>query len=375
MSSQACWESGLYEIVFRFASQLERLELEGFESISLPPLSFPRLRSLCISDSFESDHAENPHFDAPHLDAPCLREVFLRYGPVKQLQASLPKTQLTKLHLLADLADCLAFVAHTPNLVELQIFCDDTGHLDSPSSTFIVLPHLCSILLGVGPSVDMIQYLTLPALDRLEISVDEDSDDVANFVDDLVTRSACTLRQLDLCLHQAESWWLPNFLDSIPLHSLQDLTLRAPDDVALSDLWLDVAGTRLPALKSLAIRECQFHVNLAELVDTLAARTKEVPGVARLKSFQLSFGVDRRMGGRPGDVEIKSPSKSDPQVKDALNKLHDLRAQGLRIDIRSKLETLSSGNIDSKIVRTPLLATEKDASLTISYFLLTFALD
>ncbi|KAJ7644494.1 hypothetical protein FB45DRAFT_1021259 [Roridomyces roridus] len=56
------------------------------------------------------------------------------------------------------------------------------------------------------------------------------------------------------------------------------------------------------------------------------------------------------MGARNGVVEIKSSNETDQEVKDALHKLHDLRAQGLRVDIRSDFESLSAGNIDSKII-------------------------
>ncbi|KAJ7644478.1 hypothetical protein FB45DRAFT_898052, partial [Roridomyces roridus] len=343
----------LYETVSRFSSQLESLTLSSLYSISLPACPFPRLKKLSIADGLlSSDEDDRPHLDAPHLDAPCLREVVLKDECAKALQTALPKTDLTKLVLGANVADCLAILAHTPNLQELDMVSNDAGDV-GPSPTFTVLPRLDSIRLGRDASVEILPYLTLPALECLSIRVDPVTHSTANWVNELVTRSGCTLRQVDLFLRHADDGWLDDFLDSVPLHSLRDLALRAPD-CNLGHLLRNVAEqpeNQLPALESLAIHDCQFYVNLADLVDMLAARTKEVPGVAPLKSFQLSFGMaDGPQAGRGGEVDMKPSSWVDRKIKAALEKLHDLRARGLRVEISSDFETLGSGDIDSKIV-------------------------
>ncbi|KAJ7644493.1 hypothetical protein FB45DRAFT_824676, partial [Roridomyces roridus] len=114
----------LYETVSRFSSQFESLTVSSFRPIQLPPVPFPRLRKLFISDGIWGWEDEIAHYDGPYLNAPSLREVVLKGECVKMLQTALPKTQLTKLSLEADLADCLAILAHTPNLQELEIISE-----------------------------------------------------------------------------------------------------------------------------------------------------------------------------------------------------------------------------------------------------------
>ncbi|KAJ7644492.1 hypothetical protein FB45DRAFT_1115966 [Roridomyces roridus] len=341
-----------YHTISRFSSQLKTLTLSTLAgSITIPPRPFPRLEKLSIdSENSGDEDDDDDETSAPRLDAPRLREVVLNNAAVKQLQATLPKRQLTKLDLTADLGDCLAFLRHTPNLQELAI---DSSDFDHGALVPVTLPRLRSIHIGLLTSPEMLRYLTLPVLDRLSISVYVGSDETSASVNYMLERSGCTLRQLDLSLHHTDSEWLDDFLDFVSLPSLRELTLRAPDGTygALNNLLRNVAQNRtLPALESLVIHECQFHVDLTKFVDMLAARTKNAPGVARLKSFQLSFGVDPVQGGRRDYVEIEPSNKADRDVKDSLEKLHKLRAQGLQVDIRSDFKTLNSGKIDSGII-------------------------
>ncbi|KAJ7644535.1 hypothetical protein FB45DRAFT_861861 [Roridomyces roridus] len=244
-------------------------------------------------------------------------------------------------------------LAHTPTLEKLSIIDGDggTGPPEIPESTAVTqLLRLHTLSFQVDECADILQYLILPALKDLTITLSDDEVWEAP-LRSLLARSKCPLRKLHFGLMDwAPARVLEALLASVRLPSVQDLTIRAPDgaDDAIGDLFRFMGDTSLlPALESLTIAECEFHVSLPALVEMLQSRMRsEIEGTAKLTSFALSFG--------PGSGYRKGREICHYQtfaVDDALDALRKLCAQGLKMDIQSEFDQLGE-NIDLKMVRS-----------------------
>ncbi|KAJ7253281.1 hypothetical protein C8J57DRAFT_1137539 [Mycena rebaudengoi] len=109
----------------------------------------------------------------PSLDAPHLREVSLGGVQLINWQTSLPWNQLTTLKLISfHVDDCLNALAHTPHLEILIFYTDDEWPASpNPASSHRILPRLHTISIGSEASPAILDSLTLPSLNHLDLTV------------------------------------------------------------------------------------------------------------------------------------------------------------------------------------------------------------
>ncbi|KAJ7613122.1 hypothetical protein FB45DRAFT_1112855 [Roridomyces roridus] len=275
---------------------------------------FPCLERLGVFDPKSVSTPPSP------LYAPRLREVTFGELSLTRWRKSLPWTQITKLYLGTDKI--------------------------SPSTrqgrSGLRFHHLSPF----ATCASSLSNLIVPALERLTIVLASEPTDDSRIVSALIERSGCTLRSLELDLWFARKQSLDSFLEDVPLQSLRELTLRDPygKDDAIEELldYLTLRGLPnppLPLLESFGIQGCQFHVHLPPVVDMLRSRMKEG---AKLKKFQLSFGPSPDSEPRT-DAEIFY-QQEDCGIDAALDKLSDLRARGLEVDICSTVKW-STGSV------------------------------
>ncbi|KAJ7641454.1 hypothetical protein FB45DRAFT_1125274, partial [Roridomyces roridus] len=310
------------------------------------PRAFSRLRKLQIY---------SPHVVLQSFDAPQLREVVLHSHSLKEWRNILPCVQLTKVELLVcNIEEYLVLLSQTINLEELTIL-DELYHHNTPirigtTSVPVQLPRLHTVSLWPEESCRLFQYMTLPALADVTITVTMNWD--WNMFADLVSESKCLLQKLSLSLDGVAGDTMLKFLDVVreELTSVRELTLICPSNQtnAFERLFGTIAKdlTLMPALESFNITECQFHVPFPPLVRMLAARTQhDKEGVAKLKSFQLTFDPENgREDGEMRDEDV------DSKILGALEDLRGLLSQGLQVSIQSECERLGS-NIDPRLIR------------------------
>ncbi|KAJ7644501.1 hypothetical protein FB45DRAFT_1115989 [Roridomyces roridus] len=196
------------------------------------------------------------------------------------------------------------------------------GFPDLNTWTWVILPRLVSIHCADSFDPALLGYLTLPALE------------------DLIARSQCSIRKLDISAYFAGHERLRGFLELPGLRSIQDLTLRGSDgtDGALEELFLQLeTPSFLPLLESFAVHGCEFLIPLPAVVNMLQARTERAEGEAKLRSFQLLFGGDYSNGWEDAQID-----NLDASVEMQLNKIRGLDSQGLKVDIQSNFKFWNS---------------------------------
>ncbi|KAJ7141667.1 hypothetical protein C8R43DRAFT_954621 [Mycena crocata] len=221
------------------------------------------------------------------LDAPRLREVELDAVDIRDWQESLPWHLLTTLDLwFSDVAQCLGILPHTPNLEHL-LYRSETEESPHPSTSISVLPHLKSILTVGECSGEILDYLTLPALETLHLIPE-----CAAALGPLMARSRSSPQILELNIYEPDYTLIHKCISSLPTIRELRVSCESLTDDVLSDLFEALANnpSLIPALESLDIAECPISVDLLLLERMLSARTTDA-GVSKLSSSILGGPV------------------------------------------------------------------------------------
>ncbi|KAJ7463377.1 hypothetical protein FB451DRAFT_465197 [Mycena latifolia] len=321
-------QDAIISTLTQHASQWISLDLRSTRPLYLP------IDSLCAPySSLQTLKLDIHRWDhdatciTAFLNAPRLQNV--RLSNLKLAHISLPWGQLTNLDLWGQsLEECLDILAQTPNLESLTL---SLIWSEQPALIPLTFPHLRTLSLMPDPDLTLFNFLTLPALERLELS--EISQQGAAAVESLITRSRCSLRALAL----SQTMFTPAYECFWTLESLAEVSLRFAewhkDD--FSHLFETLTENRaiLPGLETLNIDQCVHDVDVHDLATMLSARSRGIEGTAKLKSFRLSF-----------DADVGAMS-----VRRALTELASLRVEGVKIDLTS-LPKWATRNINSHMM-------------------------
>ncbi|KAJ7858595.1 hypothetical protein B0H13DRAFT_2356452 [Mycena leptocephala] len=245
--------------VARHSSRWGNLDLSSEGSLTFPPdvegpfsaLTRISLRSFPCSGGLTT---------IPILcGSTLLREVCLDGVELANWHASLPWMQLTKLEIfLHAVAECVAMVAHTPNL-EVLIFtteCNDAGFPpNAPLPAPCTLPRLHTLHIGLETSPQLMEYLVTPSLEHLHL--DWLDMECSGYMRRLIARSGCSLRTLVLWIYYPDLVPIFDCVSHVPsLRQLQLTWLGATtNDYSSLFKFLAEYPTVLPALESFTIDE------------------------------------------------------------------------------------------------------------------------
>ncbi|KAJ7203871.1 hypothetical protein GGX14DRAFT_648112 [Mycena pura] len=269
------------------------------------PSSLPVLESFTLSDIQTGSSLRH---------APQLRELSLRNSSWA-IQLGLPLNKLTKLDLIRfDITPLLAVLAYTPNLECLQLAYGYATEDTQVVPLSVLLPHLHTFVCEQDPSTMVLQYLTLPALERIEL-VYYLSDAGVRAILSCVARSCSTIRTLNinhLAFNDAY-----DCLRSLPtIRHLCLSQLSWSNDQQDSFFAAMVSGGCLPVLESLTCEECWPQIRADKLIAVVSARWLGVEGTTKLNSVSLDFDED-----------------SNPEFANAFDQLYELGRQGLKLAI------------------------------------------
>ncbi|KAJ7462162.1 hypothetical protein FB451DRAFT_1267980 [Mycena latifolia] len=258
--------------------------------------SFPLLRtlSICVSDGDDHDFTVDIEI---FTNSPLLREVSLSKTPTSSF--SLPWHQLSKFTGTAyTIDDCLEVLDLIPNLTE----CAFAAHsvYDAPASRQVTHSNLQSLTLfndsevdRSACSADILAYLSLPALQTLEV-IDSEADDFDEIFDGFLSRSSPPLRKFTIRLAYATRFYTTSFLH---MPKLVDLEIWNPTASFVSDFFDyfdDWDTTFLPELQHLAFLGCrtimpEIYDMLELLQPSLAGRwrARNRTEFAKKESFRL----------------------------------------------------------------------------------------
>ncbi|KAJ7684168.1 hypothetical protein DFH06DRAFT_1020 [Mycena polygramma] len=329
-------------IVGQYSAQWQNLKLNSRGPISFPHDirgPFPSLTKLHL----RSPYAEGVSILPAISNAAHLREVDL-VSIYPENWRSIPWSQLTRLNLSDFKIDtCLDILAHASNLEALNFICGmPNSGPPLAVSLPLILPHLHTIRVVGEYGAELLDYLALPALDVLSLQLTNESTEQ---ISGMVTRSGCTPRSLIFYTYDPAFEQIYRCMTMVPWLRALEMAYLAGSAADYHLFFETLAqGSILPALESLQITDCGPEIALPTLVRMLKARTTDTDGLAKLQSFSLLFEDD-------GDHEPGiNGAKRDARVEDALATLHEMRSQGLKVDIKSKIKWLSQ-NISSQIIR------------------------
>ncbi|KAJ7644640.1 hypothetical protein FB45DRAFT_1116289 [Roridomyces roridus] len=332
----------LCQLLSAYSGRWRSLTLATMQNGVLP-IHLSGTFSSLITLSIESFGSSAEPMVIPMLQAPRLVELKLDSGRVMSLwETILPWTQLTKLELNEGLEHWSQFLPRTPNLEVLRItdsFRDGVPPNQIQFIPMIVLPQLHTLDFFLTDCCDLIQYLTLPALENLTIHFTPSWN--WDMMELFVQRSRCTVRNIELWVEIMEADLIVDFFEDLqwPLSSVRQLTINTPTQNMLLSLFDALSDDDrvqfLPVLETLKIGDVQFNIPLIPIVDMLSARMQRVPdkdgNVANLKSFELTFGSE--LSSTRDDAELDE--HMDSQMEEVLEQLRRLQSGGLRVDIQS----------------------------------------
>ncbi|KAK7062176.1 F-box domain-containing protein [Favolaschia claudopus] len=276
--------SRLRDVIHKYAPRFEYLELDfgqaDLRSMQLETVSFPRLLCAAIGDQYGPDPDRfNPvevFSNAPILnDLRCITDSVLSYY-------SPPLSQLTKFD---GEIDTMQLFAQAPNLIEVTC---SVVYLDPPPTSMISHPNLQSLTLV--PSIheqkplDILQHLTLPALQSLRISDMEDLTYPA--LDSFLDRSQPPLRTLSIRADDEDfDWETVSGLVSETLENLEVIFPPLHVQSAILRPMSSVFALPFPRLQTLTLRT-RAGISYDDLIRFLDIRTS-LPELATLRSFHL----------------------------------------------------------------------------------------
>ncbi|KAJ7191863.1 hypothetical protein GGX14DRAFT_596803 [Mycena pura] len=188
------WETFNFKCMFAVPYPME--EIEG------------RVPLLCTL-TIESDG--NPGGDPPQTpitafsNAPLLREARLVYASARWM--TLPWAQLTTLSFIGWKRDCLQILQQTLNLEVLTVTSFDNSHTHPVTSVHCRLDRLRSLTFeyhAYASSIDLLDFLTLPALTHLGVAKERQHTRHAPHLLSFIERSRCPLRSVSFGLVDSE---------------------------------------------------------------------------------------------------------------------------------------------------------------------------
>ncbi|KAJ7182584.1 hypothetical protein C8R43DRAFT_1054495 [Mycena crocata] len=266
---------------------------------------FPALKTLAFVHSVQPSTAAVTAF----INAPKLIKVQLSFGcslhPIVLPWSQLSILRCESLHV----GDCLKLLRETTQIVEFTAYLIEGGA--PPHSPPLVLPSLRSLhLLREECHMDFLQHLTLPTLETLSISFE--NDDIPRFLS-FLSRSGCSLLRIIFDAWPFDQLELSKCLEAMP--SLQELKLWRPQyftDAFL--LQLADPALLLPNLTSLELNHVYpIQFTMPALVGMLASRWN---APVRLESFRT--------------VLHKASTSTDPE---SVFRLQALVASGMQVQI------------------------------------------
>ncbi|KAJ7780205.1 hypothetical protein DFH07DRAFT_466440 [Mycena maculata] len=276
--------SRMRDVIHRYAPRVEYLELElpqeHMRHLRLDSAVFPLLRRATLEDSGFSPLYDFNNPVAVFTNAPHLRDLHVIHWATLSYYTP-PSSQLTRFE---GKIDDLALFTLAPNLTEARCA---TGAFDAPTSMIIIHRRLKSLALvksyiGTNP-VDIIQHLTLPALQCLYVS-DTDPDDTTNLsLFPFLLRSSPPLHTLAARVNKdtASGMWE----HCLPLlkTTLENLEVHSPSNDFHSIIWSSLDS--FPRLHTLSFVD-SAGVDYTALLRFLRETTRP-SRLAKLQSFSL----------------------------------------------------------------------------------------
>ncbi|KAF7350465.1 F-box domain-containing protein [Mycena venus] len=292
--------SSPFPILSQYSSRWRSLRFRLNASVPFPFPNGTRVLALVRLDIT----IPNPHVAVTvtaFREAPSLREVLLSsLGPSQSIL--LPFVQLTFLRLWRiSLQQCLDMLKETPKLEVLSVDTATSRHssLQFVSPTLsMVFPHLHTLSFCTGSST-VLDHFTLPALETLKLTSFK-GDGVARLLE-LAVRSSCSPRSIAVWFMEYEMSY--RCFRAFP--SLEKVEIFAYpcspepcDGCTLASLVnLLNKDDFLPALCEMKISHCPTEISSSVLAEMLVSRWHgHREGVARLKSFHLSFSFSAGIG-------------------------------------------------------------------------------
>ncbi|KAJ7707233.1 hypothetical protein B0H16DRAFT_1438816 [Mycena metata] len=173
--------------------RLYLLDVHPFPSISTP---LPFLRELTMDSVKPGVNGTDSLTEALHA-APLLRTVAVQFSPGHCISAY-PWSQLTTFFGYGILVyECVDILTQATNLVNCDVDLNWADDDVSQPSRIITLPYLSTLILrGAILPWKLLDILTLPALQKLEIEEGFLQDDPIGLLKSLISRSKCHMREL-----------------------------------------------------------------------------------------------------------------------------------------------------------------------------------
>ncbi|KAJ7244650.1 hypothetical protein B0H12DRAFT_805930 [Mycena haematopus] len=317
-------DSGCVESVVNHASQLQSLDVMTYADVFsnfIGITSYPILSSLALASSLDGYDGGQIQLFGSH-GAPSLRHLSLNTLPPSVM--IMPWAQLTKISLtLISLPECLDTLRWAPALCEFH----RQGTIAVESAVEQSSVHHSSLLslaiAMVGGDEDILEFLTLPNLQKLELG----GHVYASFLelDIFLSRIAGTLHTFNVGIMRTVPvrWFEPlmqlTTLELVRLTGLQFATdvIRALNRRTSPDL--------LPKLRSFVLLNCGSNQVDDELLDALDSRCDATSAErAKLESFSLIW---------PDHDHFKSVARL-PLVN--VLSLRALAARGMRIHVGTR---------------------------------------
>ncbi|KAJ7207986.1 hypothetical protein GGX14DRAFT_634682 [Mycena pura] len=308
LPEDVCSMDMLFSTLSLYGSQWRRIHLSSpamrrIFLIDRFPSSLPLLECLTLSDL----RVLHKSVSSPR-HAPQLRELSVR-NSLLAIQLGLPFDRLTKLDLSHfTITELLAVLPYTLNLESLQL-AKATKHTPVVTPS-ILLPHLHTFGCRGDPSTMVLQYLTLPALERLVLVYLYDAGVHAILL--CVARSCSTIRTLNI--NRLAFNLAYDCLCSLP--AIRNLCLSCSWSLYDEDVFFAamISGGCIPALESLTCKGYR-PMRADKLFAVVSARWRGVEGTAKLNSVSLDF------------------AKEDTEFANTFDQLYELGRQGLKLEI------------------------------------------
>ncbi|KAJ6561415.1 hypothetical protein DFH09DRAFT_1159904, partial [Mycena vulgaris] len=287
--------SRMRDIIHRHSHRIQHLELGMIEweirKLDLDSASFPLLQSATFGCVYSPGN--DPHPGAVFGNAPQFHNLVLLRSPggTALSSFSLPWLQLTKFE---GQVDNLDLFTQALNLVELKItYFEENG----PPASIITHTNLGSLTLvqdGGDSFNNILKYLTLPALQFLDLS---DVDDTAyRALKPFLIRSSPPL--LSLAVNASDysfSFWYGCLRRMAG--TLENLTLRYPSALALRIVFKsgEKSLSSLPNLRTLTMLDVSGSLDFHELNIFLYEAQRDRRLVSFRLIWSLSQSIDREI--------------------------------------------------------------------------------
>ncbi|KAJ7213716.1 hypothetical protein B0H12DRAFT_370273 [Mycena haematopus] len=280
--------SRLRDIIHRWSHRVQYLHLDIRRPHDIGPLGlgstpFPLLQGA----TFGCNPNSNPTPIVLFGNAPRLRDLSVQFVGFTSSGLSFPWLQLTKFE--GRIRD-LGLFTLAPNLIEAK--CT----LDNDDDDFLVIAHgtLTSLTIGKN-SIDILQYLTLPALRYLDVSNTESSHSFKPFL----ARSSPPLASLSI-RGDTDRWRQCIPLVARTLNSLEIARVSREGMVTMFSRRR-LSFDPLSNIQTLSLKDIDGPLNLYDLVGFLYSRSD------KLRKFRLVWGSSPFLDGmtRDGPPETK----------------------------------------------------------------------